>query len=87
MNNKMAMNIHVSTIESKKQNRQTSRTEMDSQRTFPLLPYESRVVGMGEKVNGLSTNLLLQNSQGDVKDSIGNIVNSILITMYGVTWV
>ena len=29
MNNKMAINIYLSTIESKKQNKQTSRTEID----------------------------------------------------------
>ena len=29
----------------------------------------------------------LQNSQRDVKYSIGNIVNNILITMYGVRWI
>ena len=31
MNNKMAINTYLSTIESKKQNRQTSRTETDSE--------------------------------------------------------
>ena len=34
-----------------------------------------------------STNWQLQNSYGDVKHSIGNIVNDIVITMYGVRWV
>ena len=44
--------------------------------------------GWVTKVKGLrSTSLLLQNSHGDVKYSIGNIVNNILITMYGVRWV
>ena len=33
-----------------------------------------------------STNWQLQNSYGDVKHSIGNIVNDIVITMYGVGW-
>ena len=38
-----------------------------------------------KKVKGLrSTNWLLRNSDGDVKYSIRNIVNTILITMYGV---
>ena len=32
------------------------------------------------------TNLLVQNSHGDVKYSIGNTDNHILITMYGVIW-
>ena len=39
------------------------------------------------KVKGLRiTNWLLQNSQRDVKGSIGNIVNKIRATMYGVRW-
>ena len=41
-----------------------------------------------KKFKGLrSTNWLLQNSLGDVKYGIGNIVNSILISMRGVRWV
>ena len=37
-----------------------------------------------EKVKGLrSTNWLLQNSHGDVKHSVENIVNNIIITRYG----
>ena len=44
--------------------------------------------GWVEKVKGLkSTNSLLQNSHEDVKYSIANIVNNILITMHGVRWV
>ena len=44
--------------------------------------------GMGEKVKGLrSTDWELQNSHGDVKYSLGNIVNNIVITMYGARWV
>ena len=46
---------------------------------------------LGEQVkqmNGLrSTNPLLQNIHGDVNYSIGNIVNNIVITMYGIRWV
>ena len=34
-----------------------------------------------------STNWLSQNSHGDVKYSIGNIVNNILIIKYTVKWV
>ena len=48
-------------------------------------------VGFGgwvKNVNGLrSTNWLLQNSHGNVKYSIGNIVNNIIINIYGVRWV
>ena len=41
-----------------------------------------------KKVKGLkSTNWQLQNSHRDVKYSIGNIANNIVITVYGVRWV
>ena len=41
-----------------------------------------------KKVKGFrSTDWLLQNSHRDVKYSTGNIVNNILITMYGARWV
>ena len=41
-----------------------------------------------KKVKGLrSADGLLQNGHGDVKYSIGNTVNNILITTYGVRWV
>ena len=41
-----------------------------------------------KKVKGLrSTNWLLQNSQGDVKYSIGNIVTNVVITTSGIRWV
>ena len=36
-----------------------------------------------QRVKGVRSTLLLQNSDGDVKYSIGNIGNDILITMYG----
>ena len=50
---------------------------------------EGREVGrVGEKVKGLwSTNWQLWNSHGDVKYSRGNIVNNVVITMYGGRWV
>ena len=34
-----------------------------------------------------STNWQLQSSHGDVKYSVGNVVNNVLITMYGARWV
>lgn len=44
--------------------------------------------GMMKEMKGLkTTNWQLQNSPGDVKDSIGNIVSNIVVTMYGVRWV
>ena len=40
-----------------------------------------------KKLKGLrSRNVYLQNSHGDVKYSIGNVVNSIVIMMYDVRW-
>ena len=41
-----------------------------------------------EKMKGLTSTIWqLQNSHRDVKDSIGNVVNNIAMTMYGVRWV
>ena len=41
-----------------------------------------------ENLKGLrSTNRKLQNSHRDVKYSTGNIINDIVITMYGARWV
>ena len=40
-----------------------------------------------KNVKGLrSTNLLLQNSHGDAKYSIGSIVGNSLMTLYGIRW-
>ena len=50
--------------------------------------WEGRLGGRVKKVEGLrSTHWLLQNSHGDVKYSIGNTVNNILMTTYGARWV
>ena len=47
-----------------------------------------RLGGWVKKAKGLrSTNWLLQNSHGDVKYRIRNIVNNIVLSMYGVRWV
>ena len=47
--------------------------------------------GLGERVKKVkelrSTNWQLQNSHRDVKYSIGNMVNNIVITMCGARWV
>ena len=60
MNNKEGKNTYLSTIESKKQNKLTSRTETASwiQRTFfGSCQEEERLGGWTKKVNGLrSTN-------------------------------
>lgn len=43
---------------------------------------------MGGGLKGLtSINWQLQNRHGDIKYSIGNIVNNSLIAMYGVLWI
>ena len=55
----MAINTYLSTIESKKQTKQTRRTETESwiQIVFSWLPDGRRCGGIGEEVRGLkSTN-------------------------------
>ena len=45
-------------------------------------------MGLGEKVKGLrSTSLWLQNRPRDVKYSVGDTVNHIVMTTYGARWV
>ena len=86
MNDKMAINMYLSTIETKNQNEWTSRTERftDTENIF-MVARRGLVKGLSEKVRGLrSINWLLQNSHRDVKYSTGNIVNNILVTMYSV---
>ena len=75
MNTKMAMNSQLSTLESKKQTKQASRTETESQiwKSFGGLLAGRGKEKNGEKEQGLrSTNWQVQNRQGDVKNSIGN---------------
>ena len=42
---------------------------------------------MGEKVKGLRTTNWLQNGPEDVKYSMRNIVNNVVITMHNARWV
>ena len=59
MNNKMVINTYLSTIESKKQTKQTRRTETESwtQRAFFMVPDGKGCGGIGEEARGLrSTN-------------------------------
>ena len=59
MNNKMAINTFLSTIESKKQTKQTRKTKAESWiwRAFRWLPDARDCEGMGQEVRGLrSTN-------------------------------
>ena len=89
MNHKLAINMNLSTIESKMQNKQISRTEKTNRyrEHFDSCQMGGRLRQV-KKMKGLrSTNWLLQNSHGDVKYSIGNIVSNIVITIYGVRWV
>ena len=74
MNNKMAINTYLSTIESEK----LSKQEEQRQNHGNQIHFDGYQTGggcreMGEEVMGLrSTNRQLQNSQGDVKYSTGN---------------
>ena len=80
MNNKMAIHTYISTIKSKKQTKQTRRTETKSwiQRAFWWLPDWG---GNGWRGEGIKYKYVLQNSRGDVKYSIGNGVAKELICM------
>ena len=60
----------------------------DTENILTVARWDEGLEGWVKKVRGLrSTNWLLQNSHGDEKYSMGNTVNNILITMYGVRWV
>ena len=90
MNNKMAINAYLSIIESK--NKISQQAEQKQNHRYKEHFYGFWIGGgcggIGEGMRVLrSTNQQLQNSHGDVKYSIGNTVNNILITMYGVRWV
>ena len=64
--------------------------ETDSyiQRTFWSLPDGRGLEEWVKKVKELkTTNWWVQNSHEYVKYSVGNIANTILITVYGVRWV
>ena len=84
----MAINTYLSTIEFEKQDKEAEQKQTHIYREY----FNGCQIGGGggwlKKFKGLrSTNWLLQNSLGDVKYGIGNIVNSILISMRGVRWV
>ena len=75
MNIKMAINSQLSTIESKKQIKQTSRTDTASQiwRSFDGLSAGRRKGKNGGKHAGTKKyNWQVQNRQEEVKDRIGN---------------
>ena len=83
----MAINICLSTIESKTQTKQIRRTVTVSWIRIVSwwLPDGIGVWGMGEEVRGLrSTNWSLQNSHGDVQYSIRNgVANEIILVTRG----
>ena len=71
----MAINTYLSTTESKKQTKQTRKTEQNHEygECFDGCQMGGACGGMGEEVRELrSTNRQLQNSHGDIKYSIGN---------------
>ena len=75
MNIKITINPQLSTIESKKQTKQTSRTETESQiwRSFGGLSVGREKGEIGEKGAGVKKhNWQVPNRQGEVKNSIGN---------------
>lgn len=78
----MAGILNLSTLESKKTNEQAEQKQTHKYRGH------SNGCQMGGGLKGLtSINWQLQNRHGDIKYSIGNIVNNSLIAMYGVLWI
>ena len=55
MNNKMAINTHLSTIECKKQTKQTKRTEIES--WTQMVARQEGCRGMGKEVRGLKVQI------------------------------
>ena len=75
-------------MESKKHNKQTKNSKRLIQNRLIIAREEEGLWGRMRKVKGLrSTNWYLENSYGDIKYSIGNIVNNILITINVSRWV
>ena len=87
MNIKMAINSHLSTIKYKKQTKQTKRikTESQIQRSFGGLSVGKGKGGNEGKGTGNKKHKWqVQNRQGQVKNSIGNVEAKELICMtYG----
>lgn len=50
-------------------------------------PMAARGVRVNKEKRLRSTNWKLHNSHWDVKDSIGNTANNIVITLYGARWI
>ena len=71
MNIKMATYSQLSTIESKKQTKQTTRTGPESQIWRSLEDYQQGG-GEGKKYRDQKHNWQEQNRQGEIKNSIGN---------------
>ena len=85
MNNKIALNTYLSTIDSKKQSKQAEQNRNLGYRECFDGCQVGGGRGMGEKEVGLqSTHLLLWNSHGDIKYNIVDMVSNILLTMCSV---
>ena len=64
-------------------NKQNRNRLIDTENILMITRWEGGFGGWVKKGKGLkSTNWLLQHSYGDVKYSISNVVNNILVTMY-----
>ena len=84
MNDKMAINTYYEqlNLKNKLSEQEEQRQNCGYEEGFEWLPDERGCGGMGEEVGGLrSTNGSLENSQEDVKYSIGNGVAKELIRM------
>ena len=80
----------ISYAETKEQNKQQHKIEIDSemQRMNWWLPDGRVFGGSGEKVDRIKKyNLVSYKMHRDIKFGIGNTVNNIVKTMYGVRWV
>ena len=76
-------------MEYKKQNKTSiTQTLINSENILTVDSWkEGDLGGWVKTVKGLrGTNWKLQNSHGDVRYSIGNIVNNIVIATYGIRW-
>ena len=69
-------------------NKQNRNSLTDTENKLRVAQWQRRLGGRVKNVKGLrSTDWWLQNSHGDVKYSIGDILSNIVITMYGAMWV
>ena len=79
----MAINTHLSTIKCEKQNKQAEQKQNIS--IIAKWERACRICGRSEGIKYKP--VVTESSHGNTKQSRGNTVNNILITMYGVRWV